>query len=164
MTAREYLEQIGKIEKLIKNKLIEKEQWYAIATNTVPQSYGEKVQTTGNPQKMAHAVERLVIIDDEINAEIDRLVDTKKEIISVIEQLGTEEYDLLHTIYVQFYTLKEAAYKCCISYTNATTMHGRALKNVQKILDRKGEESNGTINNIHCSMAEGEQKTPEGRA
>ena len=156
MTAREYLKQIEDIETKIKNKKVEKEQWYAIATNTVPQSYGERVQTTGNPQKMAHAVEKLVIIDNEIEAEIERLIDKKLEIIGVIEQLSTKEYDLLHAKYVQFCTLQEAAYQCRISYSNATTMHGRALKNVQKILDRKGEGNNGTINNIHCSVAEGE--------
>lgn len=139
MRAKDYLWQVRKLDTLIKNKLIEKRQWMDIALGITPQMSGERVQSTGNQQKMACAIEKMVDIEKDIDQTIDKLVDKKREILSVIEQLKPERYDLLHAIYVQFQTLEEAAQTMGKSYSWATTNHGRALKDVQKILDKKEE-------------------------
>ena len=133
--AKKYLRQLKRLDTMITNKLIEKEQWKAISIGTTAQMGGERVQASGSQQKMADAVCKYIDIEAEIDACIDRLIDTKKDVISVIEQLNTAEYDLLHKVYVQYITLEDVADMYGKSYSWVTTVHGRALKAVQDILD-----------------------------
>lgn len=142
MEAKKFLNQLKKLDKIIENKLAEKAQWFAIATGTTAQMDSDRVQSSGSQQKMAGAVEKYIDIEREIDARIDTLVDKKQAVIEVIEQLSTTEYDLLHKMYVQYYTLYEIADKYGKTYSWATTVHGRALKNVQKILDDKERKQN----------------------
>ena len=141
MKADDFLKQLKKLDRMIENKLIEKEQWKAIATGTTPQMGGERVQSSGSQQKMADAIDRYIDIEKEIDAVIDQLIDTKKDVISVIEQLNAIEYDVLHKVYVQFITLQDVADLYDKSYNWAKTVHGRARKKVQRILDARQEES-----------------------
>lgn len=137
MKAKDYLKQLQKLDRLIENKLAEKEQWKAMATSTTQQLSADRVQTSGNPQKMADAVCKIIEIEAEIDACIDRLVDTKREVISTLERLNPTEYDLLHKVYVQYMTFDDVAIKKGKSYSWVTTVHGRALKNVQDMLDER---------------------------
>lgn len=137
MRAKDYLKQLKKLDLMITNKLVEVEQWKAIATGTTAQIGGERVQTSSSQQKMADAVCRYIDIEAEINSAIDRLVDKRKEVIGVIEQLDVDEYDILHQHFVQYKTLQEIADSCNKSYSWVTYMNGRALANVQKILDER---------------------------
>ena len=137
MNAKDFLRQPEKLDRMIENKLIEKQQWKTIAMGTSSHSDGERVQSSGSQQKMADAIARYVDIENEIDNCIDTLVDTKKEVISVIERLNTTEYDILHKVYIQYKTLYEVADMYDKTYSWVTTVHGRALKNVQKILDLK---------------------------
>lgn len=134
MKAKEYLKQLEKLDRLIENKLAEKEQWKAIATSTTQQMSADRVQSSGNPQKMADAVFKIVEIEAEIDACIDRLVDIKRDVIHTIERLNTDEYDLLHKVYVQYLTLYEYAEHTGKSYNTVKSIHGSALNNVRFIL------------------------------
>ena len=111
-----------------------------MATYTTQQMTADRVQTSGNPQKMADAVYKIIEIEAEIDACIDKLVDTKREVIGTLERLNPTEYDLLHKVYVQYMTFDEVALKKGKSYSWVTTVHGRALKNVQDILDEREKE------------------------
>ena len=150
MDAKDFLKQLEKLDKMIENKLIEREQWKSIAfglsaggndvvINGVRHQM-DKVQSSGNPQKMADAIARYVDLEAEIDAVIDELIDTKKDIISVIEQLEATEYDLLHKVYVQRITLYEAAECCGKSFSWAKSVHGNALKGVREILNKRNED------------------------
>jgi len=140
MDAKKYLKQLKRLDTMITNKLIEKEQWKAISLGTTAQLGGERVQASGSQQKMADAVCKYIDIEKEVDACIDRLIDTKKDVISVIEQLNTTEYDLLHKVYVQYITLEDIADIYGKSYSWVTTVHGRALKAVQQILEERRKE------------------------
>ena len=103
------------------------------------------MQSSGSKQKMEGAVVRYINIEQEIDMVVDELVDRRKDVISVIEQLKPDEYDVLHKRYVQYMELYEVAEQYDDkSYSWVTTTHGRALKNVQKILDQR-EEMNERI-------------------
>lgn len=138
MKAKDYLQQVNKIDAIIKNKLIEKNQWMAIATSTTAYSDGERVQSTGSKQKMADAVVRIVEMQEEINEYIELLVDTKESILKTIENLPTIEYDILHKVYIQGMNLYNVALYYDKTYSWVTTIHGRALKHVQDIIEGKG--------------------------
>ena len=135
--ANSYLQQVEMIDIKISNKLIEQQQWKDIALGITANLGGEKVQASGSQQKMANAIEKCVDMESEINALIDELIHTKKQIIATIEKLySPTEYKILHMRYIQNISLTDIADMLKRDYTTITTTHGRALKNVQKILDK----------------------------
>ena len=137
MNARKFLGEYQKINSIIENKLIELEQLKQIARSvTGGKKDGEKVQAQGNPQKMADAVVRYIDAENAINDYIDKLIDKKNEIISVIEQLPADEYDVLHKIYIQGLKMSEAAKKKKKSYSMVKTCHYEGLQKVEKILEK----------------------------
>lgn len=138
INALDFLKQLKKLDKMIANKLIEIEQWKAIACGTTAQLGGERVQSSSSQQKMADAVDKCVDMQREINDDIDKLVDTRQDVIHVIEQLPADEYDLLHKIHVQYLTIREAGEKCGKEYGWAKKTHRSGVKQVQKILDERG--------------------------
>ena len=138
MNAKEYLLQVKKLDLLIKNKLIEAQQWKDIALGVTANMGGERVQSSGTKSKMADALVKALDIESEINSLIDKLIDTKKEVIQTIERLSSPlQYDVLHLSYIQFMTLQEIADKYGMSYDWAKQTHKRALKNVQRIIDER---------------------------
>lgn len=137
MDAKVYLSQVKKLDLQIKNKLIEKQQWKDIALGITANMDGERVQSSGAKSKMADAVEKCFDMESEIDGLVDKLIDIKKEVIKTIEQLDSPtEYDILHMKYIQFMTFEEIAEYYGREYTTITTAHGRALKNVQALIDK----------------------------
>ena len=137
--AQEYLEQVDKLNAMIENKMAEVKQWRDIALGITSNSEGERVQSSGSKQKMSDAIDRVVDLQAEINALIDRLIDLKQEIIKTIELLNATEYDVLHKRYIQCMTFDEIGAAKHKSKSWATTVHGRALQNLNKILDEGAE-------------------------
>ena len=136
--AQIFLEQPEKLDVQIRNKLIEKQQWHDISLGITANMEGERVQSSGAKSKMANAVEKCVDMEAEIDSLVDKLIDVKKEVIQTIEQLySPTEYKLLHLRYIQYVPLKDIADMWGVEYTNITTTHGRALKNVQSIMNKK---------------------------
>lgn len=137
MKAKDYLKQVEKLDTIINNKLIERAQWKAVALGVTSHSDGERVKSSGRPSKMADAVDKCVDMEREINSLIDKLIDLKRDVTSVIEQLNATEYDVLHKRYIQNMSYYEIAAAKHRDYNWVTTVHGRALKNVQRILDER---------------------------
>ena len=143
MRAKDFLQQVAKLDKLIENKLIEIQQLKALADNTTGNMTGDRVQTTRNPNRIPDAICRYIDIEQEIKGHVDEYIRAKQRVISVIEQLSPTEYDILHKIYVQGLTMYDVADKYDRTYSWVTTIHGRALKNVQKILNDSERRNNG---------------------
>jgi hypothetical protein len=150
--AQIYLERVEKLDAIISNKIIEKQQWRDIALGITAGAESvlierrgkkelhkmEKVQSSGRQSKMADAIDKCVDMESEIYALIDKLIQVKKEVIHTIEQVeNPTEYCLLHKRYIQYMSLQDIADEYKKEYTWATTTHGRALKSVQDILDRR---------------------------
>lgn len=137
MTAKEFLRQVKKLDRLIENKMIEVQQWKEIAENTTANLSGERVQSSHNPHRIADAIGRYVDLEAEIKRDIEAYIAAKKDVISVIEQLEVTEYDILHKIYVQHLTLDDVADNYDRTYSWVTTIHGQAVKHVQDILNER---------------------------
>ena len=134
--AKKFLQQLEMIDLKIMNKLIEREQVRSIATGISASVGGDRVQSSGNGHKLEEAVIKLIDLESEIDALVDELIDTKRVVIGVIEKLDSPtEYNVLHKRYVQFQSLQDISDDYDRDYTWVTTTHGRALKNVQKIID-----------------------------
>lgn len=138
--AQRYLEQVEMLDAVIRNKLIEQRQWRDIAFGITANMEGERVQSSGSQSKMADAIDKCVDMEAEIDSLVDRLIDTKREVIQTIEQVDSPIwYNILHMRFIQFKELQEIADHYGRDYDWAATTQGRGIANVQKILDaRKG--------------------------
>lgn len=138
LDAQAYLGRPEKYDAIIQNKLVEQRQWKELALGITANMGGDKVQSSGSQSKMADAVEKCIDMESEIDRLIDLLIEAKQEVIRTIEELDRPfDYKLLHDRYIKYIDLKEIAVLYCKDYTTITTAHGRALKRVQAILDRK---------------------------
>lgn len=136
--AQIYLEQVEKLDSIIKNKLIEKQQWKDIAFGITANMDGERVQSSGAKSKMADAINKCIDMESEIDRLIDKLVDTKKDVIQTIEQLYSPiEYNVLHMRYIQYKTLQEIADHYGRDYDWAKLTCKRGCDHVQVILNKK---------------------------
>ena len=136
--AQIYLEQVEKLDSIIKNKLIEKQQWKDIALGITANMDGERVQSSGGKDKMGEAVIKCIDIEAEIDRLIDKLIDTKKDVIQTIEELYSPiEYNVLHLRYIQYKTLQEIADQYGRDYDWAKLTCKRGCDHVQVIMNRK---------------------------
>jgi DNA-directed RNA polymerase specialized sigma24 family protein len=137
--AQVFLERVEMIDTIIKNKLIEQREWKDLAVSISANMDGEKVQSSGSKSKMADAVVKCVAMEIEICEFVDELITEKKKVVQTLERLySPTEYKILHMRYIQYISLVDIADKLNKEYTWVTTTHGRALKNVQKLLEKKG--------------------------
>lgn len=138
INAQQFLEQVAKLDTMINNKLIEQQQWYDIAMGITANMEGERVQSSGAKQKMADAINKCVDMQNEINDLVDRLIDTKVEVIKAIEQLYSPiEYDVLHKRYIQNIELKDIADYYGKDYDWAKNTCKRGRDHLQVVLNKK---------------------------
>lgn len=138
MVAKEFLQQVEKMDILIAHKLIEKQQWRDIAGGITAAMESEKVRSMGKQSKMADAIAKCLDMEAEVANVVDQYVATKQEVIRIIEQVQNPTwYKVLHMKYIQHLDLAEIADRCNGSYDWAKSAHSKAVKIVQKILDEK---------------------------
>lgn len=133
---KDYLKRIEKIDYLLENKKEEYAFYKDKAVGTTSQLSADKVQSSGNQQKMADAIGEYLEIKEEINL----LEAERKDIIHTIEQLPAKEYKVLYRRYVKRMTFKAIGADCGQSESWASTVYGRALKSLQRILNAKEDE------------------------
>ena len=138
MVAKEFLQQVEKMDILVAHKLIEKQQWRDLAAGITSAMEGDRVRSSSRQSKMADAITKCVDMEAEIDDVVEQFVATKKEVIQVIEQVQNPMwYKVLHLKYIQHLNLNEIADRCNGSYDWAKSAHSKAVKIVQKILDEK---------------------------
>lgn len=140
MDAKEFLLQPHRLEVLIRNKIIEADRWRDLALSITASMGGEKVQSSGSQQKMADKINKYLDYEKETDSLIDKLIDTRNEVVRVIEEIENPFYlDLIHRKYIQYKTLDQIAEEMDKSYDAIKKAHGRALQEVREILRKKEE-------------------------
>lgn len=133
MTTKEYLLQISRLDRMIKNKLTElsqlKEMSYGLSA--IPDE--EKVQTTPNHDKIGTAYCKIEAMEENIDKLIDEYVDKKNKIIAQIDSMEDETYyDVLFSRYIEKKTFEKIATDMHYSFRNTTRLHGKALQAFEK--------------------------------
>ena len=133
MTTKEYLSQISRLDRMIKNKLTElsqlKEMSYSLSS--IPNE--EKVQTTPNHDKIGSAYCKIEEMEENIDKLIDEYVDKKNKIIAQIDSMEDEtHYDILFSRYIEKKTFEKIAADMHYSFRNTTRLHGKALQAFEK--------------------------------
>lgn len=132
MTAESYLDQIKKIDFMIKNKLQEYQRWVEAAESIGGAAIGERVQSSRNLHRGADAIGKYIDIEQEIEA----LKRQRQHIIETIERLPSAEYEVICMLFVQDYSMKEIAYQRSKSYAWVKCKKSNGLKLLQDMLDR----------------------------
>ena len=142
MTATKYLQELEIIETQIQCIKFDILQLQELALSITPSYSGDRVQSSGNPQKMAATVDGWIDKEIELKAVISELIAKRLEISGTIKSLQKpKESGVLHMFYIQKKSFKEiaACYNRSVSW--ATTVHGRALQSLQKELDARAQKS-----------------------
>ena len=131
MTAKEYLKQARNLDALINSHIREKEDLQHMAYSISSPSLGERVQTSRNTDApYVRTLEKIMLLEDRITAEIDRLVNLKTEMLAAIEDMeNTEEKLLLKYRYFEGHTWEEIAVRMSVSIRTVHRIHGSALQN-----------------------------------
>lgn len=130
---KKYLEQIKRIDSDIIDMQADANRWRAIAESSTAFQGGERVQSSGNKDKMGGAADIFMDIEREIAV----LVEKRKSIIAMIRSLPPSESGVLYKRYVLDKDYYEIADAYGMSYSWATTTHGKGLEMIQKILNER---------------------------
>lgn len=139
MNAKEYLQQIRKLDLQIHNKQLEKEEIWNRMQGCAAISYEPKIGAPGTPNTKSPQEKYFPILEryeKEIAEDIDRLIDVKREVMAVIDSLDDpDEINLLYMRYLQYLKWEEIAYKMNFSYKHVHRIHGNALQSIDRILN-----------------------------
>ena len=142
MTTKEYLAQAYRIDQRINSKLEQIVSLRELATKATSTLSDTPPSGSRNVHSMEGIIVKMMELENEINADIDVLVDLKKEIMSIIKKINNpEQQTLLELRYLCFKTWEQIAVDMGYSIQNAYKVHDRALENIvvpnDKILIKK---------------------------
>lgn len=129
LTAEQYLSQLSTLDESINQDIERLEEMKDSAMSTGSIDYSrDRVQTSAVGDKLCSDVVRYTELDAHINAQIDKFVDAKEQIIREIRELHQVDYiKVLYKVYVQQKTLKIAAIEMNRSYRFVRDTHKKAL-------------------------------------
>lgn len=139
MAAKEYLSQLKMLDTKIEHMQAQLDMLKAAAVMNGAIDYSkEKVQTSASGDGLCNAVSRYIDKDRQITAEIDKLVDLRRKIISELHSLDNELYmDILFKRYVEYRKYKDLdAIADALGYTSEYMrhLHGWALQEFEKVM------------------------------
>ena len=126
MTTKDFLTQAYRLDQRINAKIGQVASLNDLATKCTTTMSG----MPGNPNKgkdtMAEAIAKIVDLQAEINADIDKLVDLKRDIVSTIKSVDDMELQ----------TLLEKRYLCFKTWEQIAVEMGYTLRYVYKLRDK----------------------------
>ncbi len=134
MTTKEFLNQAYRIDQRINSKLEQIISLHALATKATSTLSDMPVSKTESQSRMADVIAKIVDLENEINADIERLIEIKKDIVSAIKKVHNPEFQtLLELRYLCFRTWEQVALEMNYGIDNVFKLHQKALKVVTKI-------------------------------
>ena len=132
MTAKEYLRSIKYLGNAINAKQAELDRLKRDMCSIRGISY-DKDKVQGGITDSMKIVDKIIDLNNVINAEIDKLVDLKAEAHNKIEKVCNEKFiSLLTDIYINGYTFEQVAERMNITDKTICRWHGQALQLFRK--------------------------------
>ena len=131
MNAKEYLSQVMHIDQRINSKLEQVTRLRENATNCTVALSDMPRPDSPNKQRMEETICKIVDLEHEINADIDRLVDLKAEARRVINAVSDPDQQLsLELRYLCYKPWNEIMTELGYSEATIYRLHGEALKKI----------------------------------
>ena len=132
MTAKEYMEQARYLDMQINSKIEQIRNLNELATKATTVYSDMPHSPNRNTSRMEETVVNIIDLD----RDIDALVNLKREIMRVVNRIESAEYKtILEMRYLQFKKWEQIALLMSTDLRWVYRMHGRALNEVQKIIN-----------------------------
>lgn len=134
MTSKEYLGQAYRLDQRINSKLEQVASLNELATKCTWALTGMPRNPNRRISTMAEAVAKIIDLQTEINYDIDRLIDLKREMVKLIKSVdNTECQTLLELRYLCFKTWEQIAVDMGYTIDNVYRIHRKALSVVSAL-------------------------------
>ena len=134
MTTKSYLSQIERLDRMIQNKLSEIYQLKTMACSVTVSNDGERVQNSGDKDRMGTTVAKIVDLERETDELVDSFVEKRKRIVKQIDSIeNVDYYHVLSMRYIARDTFETIAEKTNWSIRKVFSIHGEALKEFEKL-------------------------------
>jgi seryl-tRNA synthetase len=134
MTAKDYLSQAYRIDQRINSKIEQVQSLRALAEKASMTLSDVFVKKTRNIRRMEDIITKMADMETEINADLERLVDLKHEIVTVIKCVAVPQLQtLLELRYLCFRSWEEIAVSLHHDIRWIHRLHHKALNEVDAI-------------------------------
>ena len=132
MKAKEYLSQAYRLDQRIDAKIEQVMSLRNLAAKATSTLSDAMPSGTRNIHRMEDIIMRIIDLENEINADIDRLVALKREIVSTIKSVPNLEYQILLELrYLCFKPWEQIAVEMGYGIDNVFRLHQKALKDLE---------------------------------
>ncbi len=133
MDTKQYLNQISRLDLMIKNKITELSTLREMCYGLSAISNEERVQTTPNHDKIGTVVSKLDGLERKIDELVDEYADKRAKIISQIDSMEDEcIYNVLFARYIEKKTFEKIAADMTYSFRQICRLHKKALIEFEK--------------------------------
>lgn len=133
MTAKEYLNQLASIEKLIQVKTTERERLMALATKVTSALNDCKVETSPDNTKTQNIIIKMAELREEIEEQASRYTSLYRKIEEEIDDIEDNRYKLLLIMrYMKGASFSDIADKLGYEKRWTLVLHKRALRDFEK--------------------------------
>lgn len=145
--AKAYLRKIELLDAHINNKLNDLATLRTMVTKITATISPVAVSGSGSQDKLGDAVAKIVDLQTDINDQIDKYVELKREISAILEKMDDpDQVKVLHKRYFEYKPWERIACEMNYSFRNVCYIHGKALQSVEAILeDRKDKGGEGAF-------------------
>ena len=134
MTTKSYLSQIERLDRMIQNKLSEIYQLKTMACSVTVSNDGDRVQNSGDKDRMGTTVAKIVDLERETDELVDSFVEKRKRIVGQIDSIeNVDYYNVLSMRYISRDTFETIAEKTNWSIRKVFSLHGKALLEFEKM-------------------------------
>ena len=135
MTAKEYLSQAKYLDMRINSKIQQLSSLNDLAKKCTSALTGMPRNPSGSTSTMADTINKIIDLQREINADIDALVDLKRDITDVIKVVPSQEAQtILEKRYLCLLPWEQIAVDMHYSIQYAFRIHDQALEEIDKSL------------------------------
>lgn len=131
MTTYEYLNQVSRLEKKIRNNIANSSRIRELILGVSSLRFdNDRVQNSRTIDITGEKIARLIDIENRTNELVDQLIDTRETIVSQIDEIENEnEYDVLH---LRFIT--------CLNVPKTASTIGYSVSQTKRLLKRGMEK------------------------
>ena len=132
MTTKEYLSQAYRLDQRINSKIEQLKRWQDLATKATSTLSKTSSCICENSHKTEDIIVKIIDLKNEINSDIDRLIDLKKDIMVLINGVKNPEYQtLLELRYLCFKKWEQIALYMNYGVDNVYKIHKKALRSIK---------------------------------
>lgn len=140
MDVKEFFQQIRHIDKQIDVKFERLERLKTLATKVTATMSETSSKPSGVSRSMENSVDKIILLQEELNADIDRYVDLKRAAGEIIRQIQNEKYRrVLESRYLLGKTWEAIAVDMDMTYQGVCCIHGRALQEAEKFFPESAD-------------------------